>query len=107
MPLDPQNLLRSESGSHLYASSLHRAEFKSLDQKLASFRKTIARDFESDGMTDPFLYSAFTTPHLAAILLHEPFIDRDDKSDGSALNKTLISAKCICNALAYAASTNK
>lgn len=58
-------------------------------------------------MTDSFLFSAFTTPHLATILLHERFVDREDQREGSALNKTLISAKCIINALAYAASTSK
>jgi hypothetical protein len=86
-----------------------RPEFRQLEYTLALFRKTVSRDFERDGseVTDPFLSSAFTTPHLAAIMLYEPFIDRDDQSEGSALNKTLISAKCIFNALAYAASTSK
>lgn len=33
----------------------------------------------------------------ASILLHEPFCDRDDRSDSSSIARCLTSAKCVVN----------
>lgn len=108
-------------------------EFKELDLSLAQFRTAMSADFasqETSGAIDGFLTSAFVLPHVCAnmfkrgsctyladlwsrshratILLHEPFVTREDQSPQSSLAVMSRSAICIVNAmlLVYYSSSN-
>ncbi|ORY75339.1 hypothetical protein BCR35DRAFT_306317 [Leucosporidium creatinivorum] len=76
------------------------AEFKELDFALSKFRTTVSGNFiDAGNQIDGYLASSYAIPHVATILLHEPFTDRHDQSPNSSLAKCLTSAKCVVNSV--------
>lgn len=53
-----------------------------------------------------YLASAYAIPHVASILLHEPFCDRYDRDPNSSLARCLTSAKCVVGSVHVLAGTS-
>ncbi|BGP13549.1 hypothetical protein JCM10213v2_001475 [Rhodosporidiobolus nylandii] len=76
-------------------------EFVELDVALSRFKASHSANFYDATGTqiDGFLASAYAIPHVATILLHEPFTERLDQSPTSSLARCLAAAKCVVNSM--------
>ncbi|GAA5905660.1 hypothetical protein JCM6882_008740 [Rhodosporidiobolus microsporus] len=76
-------------------------EFIELDVALMKFKASHSANFydQTGSHIDGFRTSAYVIPHVATILLHEPFTDRLDQSSTSSLARCLSAAKCVVNSM--------
>ncbi|KAM0749887.1 hypothetical protein T439DRAFT_41771 [Meredithblackwellia eburnea MCA 4105] len=93
-----QVMPEGETCASVRAKAKAAPEFMELDFALSKFRAATSADFfNSASSINTYLASAYAIPHAASILLHEPFIDRYDKSPTSSIARCLNSAKCVIN----------
>ncbi|GAA6003285.1 hypothetical protein JCM10207_001843 [Rhodosporidiobolus poonsookiae] len=93
---------RGDSCEEIKARAKQSPDFVELDVALSKFKASHSNNFYQDAMgsqVDGFLASAYIVPHVATILLHEPFCDRLDQSPTSSLARCLAAAKCIVNSM--------
>ncbi|GAA5840455.1 hypothetical protein JCM11251_006565 [Rhodosporidiobolus azoricus] len=76
-------------------------EFIELDVALSQFKATHSANFyDATGSSiDGFRTSAYVIPHIATILLHEAFTDRQAQGSTASNARCLIAAKCVVNAM--------